>query len=211
MELLSTAAAAFIGHSTWSATRCAGVSLSSTFHAEVVSWLSDERLRSEPLATSCRTYGPLLRVSGETGAALAVHLLATPRRGTEVLPRGAIMQLADDWEAGAAFAGADGAGADAPPVGGTNGGGRPLPLVHLWEDQWRTRAPIVRSRLLAMAGESERMMARKTSVRRIDSATLATFLSEHHLWGPTQARLTHTSMRETQSARSACAGKCRWH
>ena len=195
MELLSTAAAAFIGHGTWSATRCAGVRLSSTFHAEVASWLSDERLRSEPLATSCRTYGPLLRVTGETGAALAVHLLATPRRGADVLPRGAIMDLADDWEAGAASAAADRADTDAHPARGTSGGGRergrPLPLVHLWEDQWRTRAPIVRSRLLAMAGKSERIMARKTTVRRIDSATLAAFLLEHHLWGPTQARLTH--------------------
>ena len=66
-----------------------------------------------------------------------------------------------------------------------------LPLVHLWEDEWRARQPIVHSRLLAMAGRSRRLMARKLQVRRIDAATLEGFLLQHHLWGPTQARFRY--------------------
>ena len=68
---------------------------------------------------------------------------------------------------------------------------RPLPLIHLWEDQWDERAAIVRSRLLASLGRAARLMGRKCEARRVDAATLQAFLLDHHLWGPTQARFRY--------------------
>lgn len=141
------------------------------FAAEVVDFLRSDRLHCEP----CEPPGgvtdrPLLHV-GQEGAppAFALHLLRTPRSLSDVLPCTASADLSDAWEAQR---------------------GRP-PLVHLWEDTWRSRNEIVCSRLRAMSGRSRRLMARHTEVRRIDAATLERFLVEHHLWGPTQARFRY--------------------
>ena len=109
---------------------------------------------------------------------LAMNLLPTPCRTQDELPMLATVELADWWEAVGREA------CCAEP-------GDRLPLVHLWEDEWRARQPIVHSRLLAMAGRSRRLMARKLQVRRIDAATLEGFLLQHHLWGPTQARFRY--------------------
>ncbi|GAB3932828.1 hypothetical protein [Larkinella terrae] len=56
-----------------------------------------------------------------------------------------------------------------------------LQLIHLWEDVWRSEPVIVRSRLRAMVGLSERIPARLTQVRRIDKPTAGRFLQENHL------------------------------
>lgn len=140
-----------------------------SWHAEVGSWLRGEGLRWSRQASGVSRPLWLVRSSPAGAPVLAVHLLHTPRSRAEVLPPDATASVADDWERGA-----DG-----------------VPLVHLWEDEWRCRNPIVRSRLLAMAGRSRRHFARKLVVRRIDAATLEAFLLEHHLWGPTQARFRY--------------------
>nr|WP_293844922.1 hypothetical protein [uncultured Arsenicibacter sp.] len=60
--------------------------------------------------------------------------------------------------------------------------------VHLWEDVRRTKPTIVRSRLQALTGQSERIPARLTNVQRIDRPTLDQFLTTHHLQVPTQSK-----------------------
>ncbi|OIN58605.1 hypothetical protein [Arsenicibacter rosenii] len=60
--------------------------------------------------------------------------------------------------------------------------------IHLWEDVWQTKPTIVRSRLQALTGQSERIPARLTQVQRIDRPTLDQFLTTHHLQVPTQSK-----------------------
>ncbi len=55
-----------------------------------------------------------------------------------------------------------------------------LVFIHLWEDVWLTRRPVVESRILALLGLSERISARLTQVRRIDRPITEAFLSENH-------------------------------
>ena len=150
--------------------------ITSTFRDELLRWSSKERLslRDHPSVRGADGR-PLLLVgpSEDAPPKLALHALATPRAAEDVLSPDATAALACSWQQD------------------SDRNGAVLPLVHLWEDQWRFQRPIVSSRLLAMNGRSRRIFARKTIVRRIDAATLESFLREHHLWGPTQARFRY--------------------
>lgn len=53
--------------------------------------------------------------------------------------------------------------------------------VVLWEDFWQGKPEIVKSRLSALLGFSERIPARLCKVRRIDKATAKLFLHHNHL------------------------------
>jgi hypothetical protein len=55
--------------------------------------------------------------------------------------------------------------------------------IMLWEDYWLGRQEIVKSRLLAMLGMSQKIPARLTQVRRIDKSFSQTFLEKNHLNG----------------------------
>ncbi|KAL1507928.1 hypothetical protein AB1Y20_007532 [Prymnesium parvum] len=147
------------------------------FHQEVLDWLEGEGLQWTDAAhlppAHTHTDRPVLLVGAlSSSPTVALHLLHTPRAPSDVLPPHATAAFADAWEE--------------EPRGRT-----PLPLVHLWEDEWRQRAQIVRSRLLAMTGRSRRLFARRLKVRRVDAATLEAFLLKHHLWGPTKARFRY--------------------
>jgi len=61
-------------------------------------------------------------------------------------------------------------------------------IIHLWEDVWRQRPEVVQSRLRALVGESERIPARLTQVRRIDRPTAVDFLARNHLQVPLAGR-----------------------
>lgn len=67
-------------------------------------------------------------------------------------------------------------------------GGPGQPLIHIWEDVWRAKPAVVLSRLRAQAGDSVRIPARLTLVRRIDRPTADRFLAEHHLQVPVTAK-----------------------
>lgn len=54
-------------------------------------------------------------------------------------------------------------------------------VIVIWEDQWHTKQRIVKSRLKALLGISERIPARLTMVRRLDRPTASHFLQENHL------------------------------
>lgn len=53
--------------------------------------------------------------------------------------------------------------------------------VTLWEDLWHTKPQVVKSRIAAQLGTSERIPARLTQVRRLDRPTTLMFLQENHL------------------------------
>jgi hypothetical protein len=56
-----------------------------------------------------------------------------------------------------------------------------ISFVTLWEDVWIREKSIVKSRLKAMLGISQRIPARMTKVRRIDKLTADQFLNVNHL------------------------------
>lgn len=53
--------------------------------------------------------------------------------------------------------------------------------ITLWEDLWYTKPQIVKSRIAAQLGLSERIPARLTQVRRLDRPITLKFLQENHL------------------------------
>lgn len=55
--------------------------------------------------------------------------------------------------------------------------------IILWDDFWITKAEIIKSRISAALGISQKIPARLTTVRRIDKATAASFIEKNHLNG----------------------------
>jgi hypothetical protein len=55
--------------------------------------------------------------------------------------------------------------------------------IMLWEDFWLSKPDVVKSRVLALLGTSQRIPGRLTKVRRIDKKTASTFLESNHLQG----------------------------
>ncbi|MCL2098627.1 MAG: hypothetical protein FWH23_07730 [Bacteroidales bacterium] len=73
---------------------------------------------------------------------------------------------------------------------------RGIRLVHLWEDVYVRQTPLAQSRICALLGNSERIFARNTEVRRIDQSVLNDFLNIHHLQGSTQAKYKYGLFHE---------------
>jgi hypothetical protein len=63
--------------------------------------------------------------------------------------------------------------------------------VLIWEDYWIRSKEIVKSRLNAMVGISQKIPGRLTSARRIDKKTATLFLEENHLNGSVNAKLKY--------------------
>lgn len=63
-----------------------------------------------------------------------------------------------------------------------------IKIIHLWEDVWHTKKEVVQSRLRAAFGETQRIPARLTKVRRIDKPTLDDFVQKNHLQVSTTAK-----------------------
>lgn len=146
---------------------CVGRDSSQSFGTSVTDWLNGESVRWRSISTPAAPSGRLLVLRDPTTCAtLVLHLLSTPTAACEVLPIDATSYLSDLFAARS----------------------RARRLIHLWEDQWRERPLIVRSRLLACLGRTRREFGRRTSARRIDAATLDAFLLANHLWGPTKSR-----------------------
>ena len=157
------------------------------FPAEVASFLCAERFSHQRAASF---HGRALLVVRSPVASLALHLLPTPRCAADVLPPSTASELSDAYVARCR----------------RGGRRRRTALVHLWEDQWSEHREIVCSRLLSMLGRSTRLMARATTARRIDAATLDAFLLDNHLWGTTKARYRYglyTKPREGDSEGAA--------
>jgi len=141
-----------------------------TYPSDVLAWLDAQRVAWRPLELAGAT-GPvvvLFKGAADHGeCALALHLLASPRRAADVRPAWSNARLTDACASH----------------------GSPSVLVHLHEDIWRSRGEIVRARLLARSGRvGARLFARSTTVRRIPAAEYIPFLDSNHLWGATKAK-----------------------
>jgi hypothetical protein len=66
-----------------------------------------------------------------------------------------------------------------------------LRTICISEDVWRTKTEIVKSRIRAIFGISQRIPARLTKVQRIDKPTLDRFLNDNHLQGTVTAKLKY--------------------
>jgi len=58
-----------------------------------------------------------------------------------------------------------------------------IQLIHVWEDDWDNKNEIVRSRILNLLGISNKIYARKCSVRELGSKEYKNFLEKNHIQG----------------------------
>ncbi len=58
-----------------------------------------------------------------------------------------------------------------------------ITLIHITDEQWKTKRSIVESIIRNKLGLSERIMARKTKIIRVDSKTARMFFQENHIQG----------------------------
>lgn len=56
-------------------------------------------------------------------------------------------------------------------------------LIQIWEDDWNTKRTIVKSRIQNILGISDRLFARKCSIREITSNECAKFVNMYHIQG----------------------------
>jgi hypothetical protein len=57
-------------------------------------------------------------------------------------------------------------------------------IVHIWEDDWDYKSDILKSQIANLLGYSEKIMARKCTVRNIDISYISSnFLNENHIQG----------------------------
>ena len=59
-------------------------------------------------------------------------------------------------------------------------------VIHIYEDEWEKKRPIVERLLLSAIGNAPRIFARYTSVVDVDAGTAKKFLDENHIQGCTQ-------------------------
>jgi hypothetical protein len=60
---------------------------------------------------------------------------------------------------------------------------RNIQLIHIFEDEWKYKQEIVKSRLKGLLGLNDRIYARKTECRIIDFKTAKEFLDDNHIQG----------------------------
>lgn len=61
--------------------------------------------------------------------------------------------------------------------------------IHIFEDEWRYKKNIVKSRIKNILGKSKRIQARKTIVKEISNKESKTFLQENHLQGEITSKI----------------------
>ena len=61
-------------------------------------------------------------------------------------------------------------------------------IVFLYEDAWRSKGTLMRSRLAVLSGLGKNIYARNCVVKELDSVKAARFLNDNHFYGATKAR-----------------------
>lgn len=56
-------------------------------------------------------------------------------------------------------------------------------LVHIYEDAWKEKKEIIKSRIKNILGKSERIWARKCEIRNVETAEARRFINESHIQG----------------------------
>ena len=67
-----------------------------------------------------------------------------------------------------------------------------IDLLHIWEDDWKTKRPIIKSIILNKLGLiTQKVFARKTQIKEVSPSDAQIFLNENHIQGasPSQIRL----------------------
>ena len=66
---------------------------------------------------------------------------------------------------------------------------RGIRLIHIFEDEWKNKKAIVKSRLRSLLGVTQnKIRAHYCQIRNVDSSTASTFLNENHLQGNVNAK-----------------------
>ena len=85
----------------------------------------------------------------------------------------------------------------------------PKQIIHIWEDQWITKRPIIESRIQALFGQSKRIHARATSIKRLNKKETEAFLNANHLQGETTAYYKYGLLKEHELVAVATFSKSR--
>ena len=81
--------------------------------------------------------------------------------------------------------------------------------IHIWEDQWITKRPIIESRIQALFGLSKRIHARSTTIKRLNKKEADSFLNANHLQGATTAYYKFGLIKEEEIVAVATFSKSR--
>jgi hypothetical protein len=82
-------------------------------------------------------------------------------------------------------------------------------IIQVWEDQWYTKRPVIESRIRSIAGETERIFARKTTPAVLSRPEMDTFMERNHLLGTTSARYRYGLMQNNVPVAGASFSKPR--
>ena len=85
----------------------------------------------------------------------------------------------------------------------------PKQTIHIWEDQWINKQAIVESRIGALFGQSKRIHARSTKIKRLDKKQSEAFLNANHLQGTTSAYYKFGLMHKDELVAVATFSKSR--
>ena len=137
--------------------------LFNAYYQAVIQFLYQENI---PFEVKESPQTPFLIVEVE-GLNLFIHLISIAQFQATQLPQLFFQQLSEDFSV------------------------HQSRLIHLWEDVWWAKTEVVKSRLLALLGRSNRIHARLCEVRRIDKPTADKFLMTNHLQVATNAKLKY--------------------
>lgn len=83
-------------------------------------------------------------------------------------------------------------------------------LIHIFEDEWLYKKEIVESRLLNIIGKTKnKIYARKTLIKEVDSKTASKFLEVNHLQGRTGSQVKLGLYQEDELVSLMCFGQMR--
>ena len=85
--------------------------------------------------------------------------------------------------------------------------GRGIRLIRIWEDQVIKHPEIIKSRLNSLLGQTKRIHARETEIKKIDQPVLASFLAKNHLNVPVKTKIKYGVFHEKELVAVAAFSK----
>lgn len=83
-------------------------------------------------------------------------------------------------------------------------------LIHIFEDEWRDKKEIVKSRISGLLGKNDRIFARRCEVRQVDSKTTTEFLNDCHIQGACSSKYHYGLYFENELVSLMTFGKSRF-
>ena len=84
-------------------------------------------------------------------------------------------------------------------------------LIHIYEDDWKWKQEIVKSRILNLLGKSKTIYGRQTCVNIVDSKEAKMFLNENHIQGNCNSNIHIGLYYDSQLVSLMSFGKARFH